>query len=156
MAGAALVTLVGAYLVVRYRVRDRTVPPTRSMPAPRTSHWMEAGLIVGLFGLFIAWWAIGFAQYVRVRVAPEGTLDIYVTAKQWMWKFGYPDGQHAISTVYVPAGRPIKLIMTSRDVIRSFYVPDCRVKQDVVPGRYTTVWFSVNEPGTHQILCAEM
>jgi cytochrome c oxidase subunit 2 len=156
MAGATLVTVVGAYLVFRYRVRDRTLPPKRSMPAPRPSHWMEGGLIVGLFGLFIAWWAIGFAQYVRVRVAPEGTLDIYVTAKQWMWTFGYPDGQHAISTVYVPAGRPVKLIMTSRDVIHSFYVPDFRVKQDVVPGRYTTVWFSVNEPGTHQILCAEM
>ena len=55
-----------------------------------------------------------------------------------MWKFAYPDGQHAISTVYVPAGRPVKLIMTSRDVIHSFYVPDFRVKQDVIPGRYTT------------------
>ena len=154
MLGATLVTGVGAYFVIRYRARDTET--RRPPPAPRSSGWMEAGMIAGLLGLFLLWWAIGFAQYVRVRVAPAGTLDIYVTAKQWMWKFAYPDGQHTISTLYVPAGRPVKVIMTSRDVIHSFYVPDFRVKQDVIPGRYTTAWFSVNAAGTHQILCAEL
>jgi cytochrome c oxidase subunit II len=154
MLGATLVTGVGAYFVIRYRARGDETP--RRPPPPRSSVWMEGGMIVGLLGLFLLWWAIGFAQYVRVRVAPPGTLDIYVTAKQWMWKFAYPDGHHTISTLYVPAGRPVKVIMTSRDVIHSFYVPDFRVKQDVIPGRYTTAWFSVNAAGTHQILCAEL
>jgi cytochrome c oxidase subunit 2 len=154
MVGATLVTGIGAYFVIRYRARGMLT--TREAPAPRPSVWMEAGMISGLLGLFLLWWAIGFAQYVRVRVAPAGTLDIYVSAKQWMWKFAYPDGHHTISTLYVPAGRPVKLIMTSRDVIHSFFVPDFRVKQDVIPGRYTTAWFSVNAAGTHQILCAEL
>jgi cytochrome c oxidase subunit 2 len=154
MLGAILVTGVGAYFVVRYRARG--LQTQRREPAPRLPFWMEAGSIVGLFGLFFFWWTIGFAQYVRVRVAPPDALEVYVTAKQWMWKFAYPDGHHTIAAVYVPAGRPVKLIMTSRDVIHSFYVPDFRIKQDVVPGRYTTAWFSVNEAGTHQILCAEL
>ncbi|HEY6783364.1 MAG TPA: cupredoxin domain-containing protein, partial [Gemmatimonadales bacterium] len=103
----------------------------------------------------IGWWLIGFGQYVRIRVAPRDTLDVYVTAKQWMWKFAYADGHRTISTLYVPAGRPVKVILTARDVIHSFYVPDFRIKQDVIPGRYTTAWFTVDAPGTHQILCAE-
>jgi cytochrome c oxidase subunit 2 len=154
MLGAILVTGVAVTFVIRYRARAGEAP--RPALAPRPSGWMEAGMITGLLGLFVLWWAIGYAQYVRVRVAPPGALDIYVTAKQWMWKFAYPDGHHTISTLYVPAGRPVKVIMTARDVIHSFYVPDFRVKQDVVPGRYTTAWFSVNAPGTHQILCAEL
>src|SRR5947209_10248429 len=72
-----------------------------------------------------------------------------------MWKFAYPEGAHSISTLYVPAGRPIKLILTSRDVIHSFFVPDFRLKQDVLPGRYVTLWFEVPEPGRHEILCTE-
>ena len=154
MLGATLVTGVGAYFVVRYRARG--LATVRREPAPRQSRWMEVGAIVGLFGLFFLWWMIGFAQYVRVRVAPADALDIYVTAKQWMWKFAYPDGHHTIAAVYVPVGRPVRLIMASRDVIHSFYVPDFRVKQDVVPGRYTTAWFSVNAAGSYQILCAEL
>jgi cytochrome c oxidase subunit 2 len=154
MLGATLVTGVGAYFVVRYRAGR--LETARRQAAPRLPLWMEAGATVGLFGLFFLWWMIGFAQYVRVRVAPSNALDIYVTAKQWMWKFAYPDGHHTIAAVYVPVGRPVRVIMTSRDVIHSFYVPDFRVKQDVVPGRYTTAWFSVNAAGTYQILCAEL
>ncbi|MCA1664490.1 MAG: cupredoxin domain-containing protein, partial [Myxococcales bacterium] len=116
---------------------------------------IEALIVGGLFSLFFAWWVIGFRQYVRARVAPENSYDIYVSAKQWMWKFAYPEGSRSIAQLYVPAGRPVKLIMSSRDVIHSFYVPDFRLKQDVLPGRYTTLWFTVKEPGTHQIFCAE-
>jgi cytochrome c oxidase subunit 2 len=72
-----------------------------------------------------------------------------------MWEFAYPEGARSIAALYVPAGQPIKLIMTARDVIHSFYVPDFRIKQDVIPGRYTTVWFQSNQIGKHPILCAE-
>jgi cytochrome c oxidase subunit 2 len=72
-----------------------------------------------------------------------------------MWKFAYPDGPNAIGTLRVPLGRPVKLVMTSRDVIHSFFVPDFRLKQDVIPGRYTTLWFVARQPGTYQVLCAE-
>jgi cytochrome c oxidase subunit 2 len=100
-------------------------------------------------------WAIGVREFVRIRVAPEDTMVVYVTAKQWMWKFAYPQGARSISRLYVPANRPIKLIMTSRDVIHSFFVPSFRLKQDVVPGRYTTLWFEAVAPGTYPIFCTQ-
>jgi cytochrome c oxidase subunit 2 len=156
MIGSAFVGLMGLVFVVRYRHRGENLaagrPPETQATTPA---WVEWGIALGLFGLFFAWWVIGFRQYVRVRVAPEDTYDIYVTGKQWMWKFGYADGHHTISELYVPAGRPVKLILTSRDVIHSFFVPDFRLKQDAVPGRYTTLWFTVPEPGRHDIFCAE-
>src|SRR5262249_54893643 len=72
------------------------------------------------------------------------------------WEFAYQEGAHSAAALIVPARRPIQLIMSSRDVIHSFYVPDFRIKQDVIPGRYTTVWFQSNAPGRHAILCAEL
>jgi cytochrome c oxidase subunit 2 len=112
-------------------------------------------MIAGLFTLFVAWWGWGFWQYVQIASPPSNSYDVYVSGKQWMWKFAYPDGSHTINTLYVPAQKPVRLILTSRDVIHSFYVPDFRVKHDAIPGRYTTVWFNANAPGTHRIFCAE-
>ncbi len=154
MAGATAVTAVGGWFIVKYRRRER---PTDSQREPVTSPpaSFEIAVTVGLFALFVFWWWIGFRQYVQLRVAPPDAMTVYVTAKQWMWKFAYPEGNHSIAALYVPTGKPVQLVMTSRDVIHSFYVPDFRIKQDVLPGRYTTVWFEVKEPGTHQILCAE-
>jgi cytochrome c oxidase subunit 2 len=156
MLGAALVTIVGGYFLIKYRSSAIAAHPGRKNVSLTTPLWVEAVIIVGLFGLFIMWWVIGFRQYVHVRVGPEDAMEVYVTGKQWMWKFAYPQGQSSIAVLYVPAGRPVKLVMTSRDVIHSFYVPDARVKQDLVPGRYTTLWFQMDEPGRHEILCAEM
>jgi cytochrome c oxidase subunit 2 len=82
-------------------------------------------------------------------------MDVYVTAKQWMWKFTYPDGPSSVGELHVPANRPVRLLMTSRDVIHSFYVPSFRLKQDVVPGRYTQTWFTATQRGQFEILCAE-
>jgi cytochrome c oxidase subunit 2 len=82
-------------------------------------------------------------------------MPVYVSAKQWMWEFAYPDGRSSLDVLTVPVGRPVKLVMTSRDVIHSFYVPAFRMKQDVVPGRYYTAWFQATMPGTFAIRCAE-
>jgi len=154
MAGAALVTALGGWLIYRYRRRS-TQPGLNPNAHVKPGLAMELLVVVSLLGLFLLWWVLGVRQFVRLRVAPEDSMPVYVTAKQWMWKFAYPEGSRSITTLYVPVRRPVKLIMTSRDVIHSFYVPDFRIKQDVVPGRYTTVWFEVKEPGTYQILCAE-
>jgi cytochrome c oxidase subunit 2 len=151
MAGSATVGLLAVGFVLRYR-RGATVAREEVRLASSKVEWALAG---GLFVLFMVWWTIGFLQYLRVRIAPAGAYDIYVTAKQWMWKFSYPEGGHSIATLYVPVGRPVRLVMSSRDVIHSFFVPDFRLKQDVLPGRATTLWFEVKEPGRHQILCAE-
>jgi cytochrome c oxidase subunit 2 len=155
MLGATVITLVAAYFCVRYRMRRPRQPNERRSPAPTPPLWAELLLIGGLFSLFVAFWGIGFWQYVKLAEPPANSYDIYVSAKQWMWKFAYPSGQHTVNTLYAPAGRPVRLILTSRDVIHSFYVPDFRIKHDAVPGRYTSLWFTANAPGTHPILCAE-
>ncbi|HEX9297447.1 MAG TPA: cytochrome c oxidase subunit II [Polyangiaceae bacterium] len=156
LVGSVLVFLLATIFTIRYR-HPPEEPATPNVQAGYHSPaiLLEIVILAGLLLLFLTWWVIGSRQFVRLRVAPDDALEVYVTAKQWMWKFAYPNGKRAISTMYVPARRPIKLIMTSRDVIHSFYVPDFRIKQDVVPGRYTTVWFQTTEPGTYQILCAE-
>lgn len=154
MGGATLVAVVAAWFLFRYRHTRRANAPAsdRAITPPG---WLEAAMIVGLFGVFITFWWLGSREFMVLRVAPENSMDVYVTAKQWMWKFAYPEGAHSIARLYVPVGRPIRLVMTSRDVIHSFYVPDFRIKQDAVPGRYTTAWFKVMKPGTYEILCAE-
>ena len=155
MVGSLIVFALAAYFAVRYRAPSalRKVPDIRVLRGE--SLMLEGALLVGLFALFLVFWVIGSRQFVRLRLAPEGALEVYVTAKQWMWKFAYPNGKRSIEAVYVPVGRPIRLVMTSRDVIHSFYVPDFRIKHDVLPGRYTTVWFEATQPGKYDILCAE-
>ena len=155
MFGALLVTLVGGWFLIRYRrARVDAYPEDYDVNA-KPPLWMKIGAVGGLFTLFVVWWSIGVRQYLELRVAPANAFEIYVTAKQWMWKFAYPEGGRTLSVLYVPAGRPVKLILTSRDVIHSFYVPDFRIKQDVIPGRYTTAWFEARAPGVYEILCTE-
>lgn len=155
MIGATVVALFAAYFLIRYRRRPahegRPNPGANAHPPLR----LEAAMIGLLAVLFISFWVIGFRQYNRMVVAPENALDVYVMGKQWMWKFAYPHGAASVATLYVPAGRPVRLIMTSRDVIHSFFVPDFRIKHDVVPGRYTSIWFEATQPGVYQILCTE-
>ena len=155
MLGALLVTLVGGWFLIRYRRFYVDAHPEEYDVHARPPLWMKVGAVGSLFLLFVIWWSIGIRQYLELRVAPPGALEIYVTAKQWMWKFAYPEAGRTISVLYVPAGRPVKLILTSRDVIHSFYVPDFRIKQDAIPGRYTTEWFEAKAPGVYEILCTE-
>src|SRR5256885_4849604 len=98
---------------------------------------------------------MGFRGYVRMQTPPPDAMDVYVMGKQWMWKFSYPDGPNSIGVLHVPANRPVRLLITSRDVIHSFYVPSFRLKADAVPGRYNQTWFIATQPGRYQILCAE-
>src|SRR5207237_10055608 len=88
------------------------------------------------------------------QTPPSDSMDVYVMGKKWMWKFAYPDGPNAINVLRVPAGRNVRLLMTSRDVIHSFYVPEFRIKQDVLPGRDPQTWFNATTPGRYLILCA--
>ncbi|MDE3156016.1 MAG: cytochrome c oxidase subunit II [Acidobacteriota bacterium] len=85
----------------------------------------------------------------------NSAVNVYVLAKQWMWKFQHMDGQREINELHVPVNTEIKLIMTSQDVIHSFFVPDFRIKMDVLPGRYRTLWFQATKPGTYHLFCAE-
>ena len=106
-------------------------------------------------GVFVVIFMWGAVIYFRERTPPRGATEVYVVAKQWMWKLQHQEGQREINELHVPVGRDVKLIMTSQDVIHSFFVPAFRIKQDVLPGRYTTAWFRATKPGTYHLFCAE-
>jgi cytochrome c oxidase subunit 2 len=97
----------------------------------------------------------GAAVYVNYRVAPKDTLDIYVVGKQWMWKLQQPNGLKEINELHVPVGRDVRLILASEDVIHDFFVPAFRVKMDVVPGHYNTMWFRPTKPGRYHFFCSQ-
>ena len=105
-----------------------------------------------IFMLIFAWGAVIFFQE---RTPPKDAAEVYVVAKQWMWKIEHAEGQRELNELHVPVDRDVRLIMTSQDVIHSFYIPAFRIKQDVLPGRYTTEWFRATKPGTYHLFCAE-
>lgn len=153
MSGIAVVLgCAGIWFAFRYRRRSEGERTPRVV-APL---WLEAGIATGLLGLFLFWWLISYRQFLHAKVAPAGALEVYVTGKQWMWEFAYPRGRNSQGVLYVPAGRPVKLLVTSRDVIHSFYVPAFRIKQDAVPGRYTTIWFQARSAGAYRVFCTEL
>ncbi len=117
--------------------------------------WLEVAFIAVPFLLFMTWFTIGFKDFVWSRKAPADAMDVYVQGKKWMWKYSYPDGPNMIDTLRVPVGKPVRLLITSRDVIHSFFAPTMRVKQDALPGRYTEAWFEATKPGVYPIFCTE-
>ncbi|HEY3666262.1 MAG TPA: cytochrome c oxidase subunit II, partial [Polyangiaceae bacterium] len=154
--GASLVGACGiALTLVAYLVRYRERTPGSSTPRLVVSSKREALLVGGILGLFLVWWVLGYRQYLHMRRAPPGANTIYVTAKQWMWKFAHENGMLENDMLTLPVGVPVQLIATSRDVIHSLYVPAFRVKQDVLPGRYLSLWFEPTQVGTFAIECAE-
>jgi len=145
------VGLTAIFFFIRYRRRSEA----QTTPHIQPGLLMEGAFIFIPLSFFLVWWAIGYRIYVEQTTPPQGAMDVYVQAKKWMWKFAYPDGPNAVNVLRIPSGRPVRLLMTSRDVIHSFYVPEFRIKQDVLPGRYTETWFEAVQPGRYQILCAE-
>jgi cytochrome c oxidase subunit 2 len=143
----------GAWFAWHYGERE-DAPPRRT-PEVRAPLSLEIGIAATLLIVFVLFWVVGYRQYVEASLAPPDALRVYVTGKQWVWKFAYPEGPTSAGTLFVPIGRPVRLILTSRDVIHSFFVPDFRLKQDAVPGHYTSTWFTATRLGPHQVLCAE-
>lgn len=137
--------------VIKYRRRD-----PRDVGANTGNHrWLEWTWIIipSCISLVIFVWAADL--YVRMSRPPANALEIQVIGKQWMWKIQHPSGRKEIDELHVPIGRPIKLVMTSQDVIHSFFIPEFRVKQDVLPGRYSTEWFTPTVLGEYHLFCAE-
>jgi cytochrome c oxidase subunit 2 len=107
---------------------------------------------LGLTMVMFAWGTILFFDQARM---PTDAMEFTVTGKQWMWKVQHPTGQREINDLHIPIGRPIRMTMTSEDVIHSYYVPAFRTKQDVLPGRYSQLWFEASKLGTYDMYCAE-
>jgi cytochrome c oxidase subunit 2 len=116
---------------------------------------LEITWIVLPFFLLMAMFGWGAAIYVDFRLTPSDTLDIYVVGKQWMWKLQQPDGRREINELHVPVNRNVRLIMASEDVIHDFSVPSFRVKMDVVPGHYNTMWFRPTKVGRYHFFCSQ-
>jgi cytochrome c oxidase subunit 2 len=139
------------YSMIRYRRRSEDELP----PQIHGSNLLEISWTVIPLAIFMGIFAWGAVLYFDMERAPRDATDVYVIAKQWMWKIQYLDGRREINELHVPVGMPVKLIMTSQDAIHSFFVPDFRIKQDVLPGRYTNIWFEAERPGKYHLFCAE-
>jgi len=136
---------------VKYRRRSND-----EIPAPiHGSLKLEItwSIIPFLIMLTFFWW--GAKIFFLNATPPPNSMDVYVVGKQWMWKIQYPGGQREINELHVPVGRPVKITLASEDVIHSFFIPAFRIKHDVVPGRYDTMWFTATKPGRYHLFCAE-
>src|SRR6202789_3478252 len=152
------VTLTGLFLVgmlvfgfsIRYRKEKNPVATQTEGSTLLDATWTIIPLAI--FLLTFVWGAL---LYFRIYNPPTNAMNIYVVGKQWMWKAEHPGGQHEINALHVPTGRPVQLTMISQDVFHSFSIPDFRVKREVIPGRYSTVWFEATTPGTYHIFCTQ-
>jgi cytochrome c oxidase subunit II len=138
------------YFAARYRYR-----PGVKAEQIEGSNKLEITWTVIPFFVFLAIFAWSATIYFKSRTPPRDSTEVYVVAKQWMWKIEHAEGQREINELHVPVGRDVRLIMTSQDVIHSFFVPAFRMKQDVVPGRYTIAWFRATKPGTYHLFCSQ-
>lgn len=147
----AIIVIGVGYFVYKYRRRRQ------NEDTPNITHNTALEIIWTVIPsiplVVMAFW--GFNTYMQARVAPADALEIKVIAKKWAWEFTYPNGMSFGQEMHVPAGRPVKLVMISQDVIHDFFLPDFRIKADIVPSRYTQLWFQADEPGEHQVYCAE-
>ncbi|NBD13922.1 MULTISPECIES: cytochrome c oxidase subunit II [Corallococcus] len=151
MVMSAGVGLAALFMFFRYRRREAHQTTEYVVPDLKTEFLFVSVPLV----FFLAWFAIGFRDFTWYTTPPKDSMDVYVMGKQWMWKFSYPEGPNGVNVLHVPANRPVRLLITSRDVIHSFYVPSFRIKMDALPGRYTQAWFEATKPGTYQVLCTE-
>jgi cytochrome c oxidase subunit 2 len=151
----ATVALLLATLIVAFAVRFRASRQTDRAHAPTHAGGLEAAWTITPLVIFLALFAWAARDYVALIRTPVDALPVYVVAKQWMWKLEHRNGRREIDELPVPLGQPVRLVMTSQDAIHSFYVPAFRLKQDVVPGRYTTMTFTATRLGEHRLFCAE-
>lgn len=152
---AAFFSLLIGVLIFYFAWRYRRRSPDEVGKPEKTVTWLEVVWSVIPLAILLVMFAWGAEVFVKARRPPEGALEYWLTAKQWMFKYQHPEGNREINDLHVPKGQTIKLIMTSEDVIHSFFVPAFRVKMDILPGRYTTMWFRADRAGTYRIFCNE-
>ncbi|MFO1519107.1 MAG: cytochrome c oxidase subunit II [bacterium] len=150
----SFVGVIGAlvYFIVRYN-RKRSHPD--KTPYIEGHPLLEAVVMVGLFVVVMVVFYWGWIDYKKMRQVPGNAMEVNVTGRQWMWEFEYQNGRKMLNEVVVPKGKAVKFILNSPDVLHSFFVPDFRMKQDLVPGMYTYLSFNATQTGEHQVFCAE-
>lgn len=147
-----LVVILMVLFMVQYRRRDprekASSDVTHNTPLELT--WTIIPLIL-VIGIFYA----GMVGYINLRRPPLGAYEVQVKAQRWSWTFSHRNGCVDTNRLVIPVGRPVRLVMESADVLHAAFIPEFRVKQDIVPGRITDLWFTVKEAGTYQFWCAE-
>ena len=146
------ILIVGGMLGLIYKYRASKHPKASYITG---SHMLETIWTIIPTILLLAIFGWGYVVYNDMTRAPRDAMEIRVVAKQWLWQFQYEDGRMTTNELFVPINTPVKLVMSSQDVLHDFFVPNFRIKQDVVPGMYTSVWFQATVPGAHQVFCAE-
>lgn len=148
---AGLVIFLLAFFANKYRHGSKAV---RHQPTKKTWRW-EVGWTTASLLIFVGLAVWGGDLYVHLYNPPPNALQIFIVGKQWMWKAQHPGGQREIDELHVPVDQDVRLVMASQDVIHSFFIPALRIKQDVVPGRYETLWFRADKVGRYHLFCAE-
>ncbi|HEY8965572.1 MAG TPA: cytochrome c oxidase subunit II, partial [Candidatus Methylacidiphilales bacterium] len=147
---AAVFGMIG-YYCVRYRASN---PAPRPQGTPHTTPIEITWTVIPIV-LFLVLFVWAGKLFLRMYTPAPDALPVYVVGKQWMWKVQYPDGRREINTLHVPAGRDVTLVLSSEDVVHSFFVPAFRIKKDAVPGRYTRLSFRAVRPGAYHLFCAQ-
>jgi cytochrome c oxidase subunit II len=155
LAVATFFTVLIAGLIVYYAFRYRRRAPDDVGVSIHGGLALELTWTIVPALITVVMFVWGSSVFFAQQRPPDETINIYVVGKQWMWKFQHLDGQREIDELHVPVGRAVKLIMTSEDVIHDVFVPAFRVKADVLPGRYTSIWFQATKPGRYHLFCAE-
>jgi len=145
-----LVALLILFFIIRYRKR-----PEREAEQIHGSTLLEVTWTVIPLGISMVIFVWGAILYFHLQRPPANSLEIYGVGKQWMWKFQHPGGQREINALHVPVGRPVKVTLISQDVIHDFFVPAFRTKIDVLPSRYTYVWFTPTQAGEYHLFCSQ-
>lgn len=147
--------ILGMMIVFAIRYRRRAGDVERLDKGPSHNNPLEAAWIIipTLIVLVIFVW--GFRGYMKMTVVPANSMEVKVTGQKWFWSFAYPEGASSVNDLVVPVDTPVKLLMSSQDVIHSFYVPAFRVKRDVLPNRYQVAWFEANQVGEFDLFCTE-
>jgi cytochrome c oxidase subunit 2 len=149
---ATITAVLVIYFSIRYRRRSEGQFP----PPVHGSTRLETLVVGSMLALFLFMFCWAAYLYLHMMRPPDDAMEVYVVGKQWMWHVQHPvGGQREINELHVPVGKPVKLIMTSEDVIHSFFIPAFRVKQDVLPGRFTYLWFQPTKPGDYHLFCAQ-
>ena len=155
IAVTAFFSLLIGTLVVVFALKYRRTSPDEVAQDVHESGLLEIVWTVIPFGLTMVMFFWGAKVFFQITRPPANAIEIYVTAKQWMWKLQHEDGHREMNELHVPIGQPVRLTMASEDVIHSFFVPAFRFKRDVVPGRFSTAWFEATKPGKYHLFCAE-
>ena len=148
-------SLLIAGLIVGLMTRYRRRHPEEVGADERPGIWLEVLWSAVPLAIMLVMFAWGTRVYFQLYRPPADAIEYTAIGKQWMWKIQHPEGQREINTLHMPVGQAIKMKLASEDVIHSFYIPAFRIKQDAVPGRYTSLWFKATKPGVYHLFCAE-